>query len=349
HLIPWNPFEPGSTGFPDGFNYGVSLSEFADGDYRINVYAFADAQPANGGAGLECDVTDSSHSLVMSKQGEEVTFNRIGSISGYVFDTEGNPLGGIGVDVEFGGYGTCTDGNGYYTMQEIPFGSYNVVAGRQFCGEHPFMEQMQTNVQVGATNVNFILEQVPVYPSVLHVVPAHPEIHGHEWNPDAFITIYVDEDDDLTNGFLYTATKQVNDEPTWCIAPCFDVSGVPELPNGILPGFVVTMTDGAITRIVHTTSLIWEGTDIVVDTVFGRAEPGTWVEVTSHGPLMGQRLVQADENGFWTADFSVPGVQDFEQDVLDLTPGFHGRSIQFEGSMPDNGTLAYWWIDEPAP
>jgi hypothetical protein len=62
---------------------------------------------------------------------------------------------------------------------------------------------------------------------------------------------------------------------------------------------------------------------------------------------MGQRLVQADENGFWIADFSVPGVQDFEQDILDLTPGFHGRSIQFEN--PDNGTLAYWWIDEPAP
>ncbi len=347
HVLPWNPFEPGSAGSPNGYDYGVSLSEFADGAYQINLFAFSFAQPRNGGFGLECDVQDSSHKLVMTKQGNDLTFNRIGTISGYVYDTLGNPLGGIGVDTEFGGYGTCTDENGFYILRDVPFGSYNIAAGRQFCGEHPFMEQLQNNIQVGATNVNFHLEEAVWYPSVLHVVPAHPEIHGHLWNPDLPVTIYVDEDDDLANGFLYTETKNVNDEPTWCIAPCFDISIVPELPNGILPGYVVTMMNAEITRIVHITSLTWEGTNIDEDTVFGLAEAGTWVEVTSHGPISAQRLVQADENGIWVADFSIPGVQSFEQDVIDLTPGFHGRSIQFEN--PDNGTLAYWHIEEPAP
>ena len=180
------------------------------------------------------------------------------------------------------------------------------------------------------------------YNPTLHVVPAHPEIHGHGWNPDATVTIYVDDDDDLDNGFIYTESKLVNDEPTWCIAPCFDVSQVAELPEGILPGYVVTMTDGEATREVHTTELVWTGTDTEAETVIGTASPGSWVEVTSHGPELAIRMVQADENGIWVADFSVPGPQDFEQEILDLSAGYHGRSIQFEGGVPDDGTLAYW-------
>ena len=185
------------------------------------------------------------------------------------------------------------------------------------------------------------------YQPVLHVVPAHPEIHGHGWNPDAQVTIYVDDDDDLGNGFFYTESKLVNGEPTWCIAPCFDVSNVPELPFGILPGYVVTMTDGEATRVVHTTELVWTGTDREAETVFGTAAPGAWIEMRAHGPQEAMRMVQADQNGDWVADFSVPGAGEFEQDILDLEPGFHGRAVEFENGVPDDGTLAYWSIEEP--
>jgi len=184
------------------------------------------------------------------------------------------------------------------------------------------------------------------YSPTLHVVPAHPEIHGHNWNPDALVTIYVDDDDDLDNGILYEATKLVTDD-NWCGDPCFDVSNVPELSEGILPGHIVTMMDDQAARVVHTTNLVWTGADVGAETVFGTAEPGTWVEVTSHGPEYAVRMVQADGDGNWVADFSAPGTEDFEQDVLDLEPGYHGRSIQFEGGVPDDGTLAYWNVEEP--
>ncbi|MDX1408792.1 MAG: hypothetical protein R3330_11680, partial [Saprospiraceae bacterium] len=255
-------------------------------------------------------------------------------------------LGGIAVDIEEGNFGTCTDENGYYELVGLPLGTYNVAAGREFCDSHPFSEQIQPGVQTGSTNVDFFLEAVQNEP-VLHVVPVHPEIHGHGWDPEAIVTIYVDDDDDLGNGILYTESKPVNDPTNWCGEPCFDVSGVSALPNGILPGHVVTMTDGEFTHMVHTTDLVWDGVDVDADTVFGTATPGSWVEVTSHGPEFAIRAVQVDTFGNWIVDFSVPGVEDFEQDVLDLGSGFHGRSIQFEGGIPDDGTLAYWHIEEP--
>jgi hypothetical protein len=57
--------------------------------------------------------------------------------------------------------------------------------------------------------------------------------------------------------------------------------------------------------------------------------------------------VQANGNGDWVANFSIAGPQDFEKDILNLEPGYHGRSIEFEGGVPDNGTLAYWNIPVP--
>lgn len=347
HVIPWNHFEPGTPGTPDGDNYGIALSEFEDGAYTIDVSAFSEANPQYGGRGLECAAYDSTDRLVMTKDGADIGIEKLGGISGFVYDAEGNPLANIAVDTEEGGYGTCTNESGFYILQGIPFGNYNIVAGRDFCGPHPFAEQTQFDVPVGSSNVNFHLSPASQYEPVLHVVPAYPEIHGHGWNPDATVTIFVDEDDDLENGYLYTESKGVNDEPTWCIAPCFDVSEVPALPDGILPGFVVTMTDGEATRVVHTTTLVWNGTNSDEDTVFGIADPGAWIEVSVHEPEQGQRLVQVDGNGDWVADFSTPGPQDFEQDVLDLGPGYHGRAIEFEAGIPDDGTLAYWHIEEP--
>lgn len=326
-------------------NYTITLP---GGSYRVFV---------NGNPGwaneyyddtlLYEDAAEVSVSLGLSTPGIDFVLTSGGSISGNVFDLDDNPLGGMAVDTEAGGYGTCTDENGFYSLEGLPLGvPVNVVAGRDFCGEHPFEEQTQFDISVGSTSVDFYLGEVSNYYPTLHVVPAHPEIHGHNWNPKAFVTIFVDDDDDLNNGFLFSESKLVTDD-NWCGDPCFDVTNVLELPDGISPGYVVTMMDDQTTRVVHTTNLVWEGTDVDTDTVFGTAGPGAWVEVTSHGPVFAIRVVQADGDGKWVADFSTPGTDEFEQDVLDLEPGFHGRSIQFEGGIPDDGTLAYWYIDEP--
>ncbi|MBP6803845.1 MAG: carboxypeptidase regulatory-like domain-containing protein [Chloroflexi bacterium] len=53
-----------------------------------------------------------------------------GAFSGTVYADDGiTPLANINVDVDAGGYGTCTDANGRYYMNGVPFGSYKIIAG----------------------------------------------------------------------------------------------------------------------------------------------------------------------------------------------------------------------------
>jgi len=75
HVIPWYPFTPGTWGVPDGWDFGVSLSELSNGqEYNVRVMAFYQPNPAWGGFGLECDVNDSSFNLRMVKEGTSLTF-----------------------------------------------------------------------------------------------------------------------------------------------------------------------------------------------------------------------------------------------------------------------------------
>jgi hypothetical protein len=74
HVIPWTPFSPGAMGSLDGYDHGVSLSEFGDGLFRFNLGAFYQPNPASGSYGLECAVYDSREDLLMTKTGEAVEF-----------------------------------------------------------------------------------------------------------------------------------------------------------------------------------------------------------------------------------------------------------------------------------
>ena len=240
HAVPWNPFDPGTPGTPDGGDFGVGLSELSDGLYGVGLFAFSQPDPTTAGFDHECMTFDSTEFLTMAKQGSDLSFQQVasisghvtdeegaalagvqvaaceydwqdgdfcaaeasddtglyeivvpaggyrvqvngqagwaneffdntpnwnlaaevsalegqetpninfaltpaGSISGTVRDAEGNPLANIAVDTEVGGYGTCTDENGNYVLQGVPFGTLNVVAGRDFCGAHSYLEQM---------------------------------------------------------------------------------------------------------------------------------------------------------------------------------------------------------------
>jgi hypothetical protein len=75
HLIPWNTFNPGDPGSPDGFDVGSNLEQFGDGDYVMRMMAFYQPDPNWGGFGLECDVTDNSQNLLMTKLGDMLTFS----------------------------------------------------------------------------------------------------------------------------------------------------------------------------------------------------------------------------------------------------------------------------------
>lgn len=75
HLIPWNVFEPGSAGTPDGFDVGTGLGQFGDGDYVMRLMAFYEPNPTWGGFGLECDVTNSAENFLMTKSGDTLSFS----------------------------------------------------------------------------------------------------------------------------------------------------------------------------------------------------------------------------------------------------------------------------------
>ncbi|MBI3738799.1 MAG: carboxypeptidase regulatory-like domain-containing protein [Chloroflexi bacterium] len=264
HIIPWNSFEPGSNGLPNGFDFGMALGQLPDGDYQVGLYAFSWPAPNTGGFEHECMVFDSSESLIMSKQESNLNFQQMasisgrvtdedgaplsgagvgacpyfgtdpmtcygdqsnangeytiflpagiyrvnvggmenwanefynntpdwnlafqvttlagantphidfslapaGTISGRVYDWQGNPLANIAVDTEYGGSGTCTDENGQYTLFGVPYGTHRVSAGRDFCGPHPYAEQLSGEVVIDADSphvggLDFYLELIP--------------------------------------------------------------------------------------------------------------------------------------------------------------------------------------------
>jgi hypothetical protein len=77
------------------------------------------------------------------------------------------------------------------------------------------------------------------------------------------------------------------------------------------------------------TNLYVDGVDVTADTVFGRADAGTSVDVWVHGD--GNLTVTADGSGNWTADFSA---------MTDLTYFSDGGSQQFDA---DGDSTGVWW------
>jgi hypothetical protein len=67
HLIPWNEYVPPSPGTPDGFDLGVSLSNFDNATYFIQLESFSVAPPGGGGSGLECQTGDIAERLLFEK------------------------------------------------------------------------------------------------------------------------------------------------------------------------------------------------------------------------------------------------------------------------------------------
>ena len=145
HRIPWAAFEPGSTGKPDGTDYGIGLSQFDDGQYIIKMatYNFYDAP--EGEIGFDCRVEDSRHILFFTKQGDALSIQPGGAISGFVLDKNGKPLSGIavkctGADSAFQ-ESMCSAENGFFLFNNLPLDSFTLSAGQfgtEDCGSNPY-------------------------------------------------------------------------------------------------------------------------------------------------------------------------------------------------------------------
>jgi hypothetical protein len=83
----------------------------------------------------------------------EYTMLPRGSISGTVYDAEtGLPVPFVLVDIEYRGKGVCTDENGDYKITGLPYGTYNIAIGRDFCLPHAYIHQHIDGITINPTN-----------------------------------------------------------------------------------------------------------------------------------------------------------------------------------------------------
>ena len=99
----------------------------------------------------------------------------------------------------------------------------------------------------------------------------------------------------------------------------------------VRPGHLVTVTDGVNTKSHTVTNLVVDGVDVAADTVSGRADPGTTVDVWVHDVPDGGTTITADSSGNWIADFSA---------ITDLTYASNGASHQLDSD--GDSTIAWW-------
>ena len=171
HDMPLNHFDPPAAGNPDGWDFGQGLLELGNGPYEINVWAWNQADEANGGWGSDCAVRDSSQSIIMHKQGEQFGFEFTSLISGNVSDAAG-PLYNVHVDAcaldDSFCMGNETDQFGNYLISGLPAGEYRVfVWGDQggwmdeYYFETPFHHEATPVLVVEGTvtpDINFTME-----------------------------------------------------------------------------------------------------------------------------------------------------------------------------------------------
>jgi hypothetical protein len=139
-----------------------------------------------------------------------------------------------------------------------------------------------------------------------------------QWTPGATITLTIEDGSGVVHADSQTADADGHF--------FFNLRGVFDLQRG----HMVTVSDGTTTKTHTVTYLFVDDVDVVADTVSGRADAGTSVEVWVHGD--GEVMVTADAAGNWTADFSW---------IADLTSLSDVGSRQIDD---DGDSTEVWWV-----
>jgi protocatechuate 3,4-dioxygenase beta subunit len=129
-------------------NGNYYINGMLPGDYRVQAGNESYAREFYDDSYQREDATPVSVSAGETTPGIDFELFQAGSISGRVFDESGVPLSNIAVDIEDGGFGACTNENGSYTMSGLPLGNYTVVAGRDFCGPHDYIEESIEDIEL---------------------------------------------------------------------------------------------------------------------------------------------------------------------------------------------------------
>ncbi len=118
----------------------------------------------------------------------------------------------------------------------------------------------------------------------------------------------------------------------------------------IVPGHIVTVSDGNTTRHTTVTGLAVTNVNADTDVVSGVAATGSFVHLWVCTPTeCANRHVFADSNGNWSGNFSVPGAgtDPGEQVLYDIVPGTRGDAAQWDMTIDGGGTSYFWHVLSP--
>ena len=138
------------------------------------------------------------------------------------------------------------------------------------------------------------------------------QVEGYEWTIGTTVTVHIGDKD------FYGDVGPAPWDPNLGYVS-IHLAGLYD----IQPGDTVTMTEGGTTKSTLVTALEITGYDLSHDTVSGKADKGSRVDLwANYDPANNYiRHVTADEQGKWTADFSKPGIGSDEQATFHILPG----------------------------
>ncbi|NIM95390.1 MAG: hypothetical protein GTO18_16970 [Anaerolineales bacterium] len=246
-----------------------------------------------------------------------------------------DPVAGTGTCIHQYGYGLGIDTNGYIWMSIWDGGIVKIAPDGTVQPGYPkptYPPSMTTtSFSISASKPRFAIPRVAsntmdaplttqAYgaPPTFQLAPADDWVEASSpWTPDANISLTIED----VSGVVYS-DSQTSDGGGYFH---FSFGGVFDLQRG----HVVTVSGGGDTKTHTVADLFVDGVDVTGDTVFGRADAGTSVDVWVHGD--GGVTVTADGAGNWTADFS---------GMADLTYLSDGGSMQTDG---DGDATGVWW------
>ncbi|MEA2057669.1 MAG: hypothetical protein U9O63_03030, partial [Actinomycetota bacterium] len=145
-------------------------------------------------------------------------------------------------------------------------------------------------------------------------------------------------------GYTDTTTVERWGPEPWEIGFNFHTEGGTEIIAG--DTVTITATTAGTVKTLDVVAVTVTAVDEVGDTVSGTAPADSRVEVNGGNEFGGaHRSVQANGSGVWTADFSTPGVEDHEQDALDIAPGVGGSAEVYDDDQ--DSTHRGWRVASP--
>ena len=213
---------------------------------------------------------------------------------------------------------TAGDGSWSATFNALPPGTWSSAAQFDNDGD-------QTWISWNVPNPNVV------------VFPLENRAEGWEWSMDKEVTLEID--DPLTQESPdYSTVGSVGPVP-WGGEGSYVNFEFGEFYD-VLPGHIVTLSDGVATKVHVVTNLEVIEVNPDTDVVTGTADSDSIIDLW-HCDEFGcaNRHVTADEFDDWSADFSVPGPGEDEQEIYDFEVGSWVDVTQWD----DDGDATWVW------